>query len=339
MTYPKARLYLGTTGVGTWVTLSLVLLLDPPQPWELLLLWVLVSFPLDLLGGQILPRQFDEPVPGFLPWFRKWARAVGVQVLIFSASGALLMMASAPQALVAVQAAILVALVALQDPIARATGAIQKIRSTSLMNMPATLYQSEDPDFSGGISGLPGCELLALPRGWPGRVALVLMVRRRLLVESGSRSLGVIVAAAWNLTGFALASYGGISNGQDLSRTALLFTLWSFLGLLILPKLSHKGAQYADYLTLKEVSLDNFQHYLDWTEDEAEGTSTSVERTFYPIPSRESRLRALRNKAKFAPWNVARMALFLSWGCWGLLGRAVHCNTGRPALWVYLPVD
>jgi hypothetical protein len=36
---------------------------------------------------------------------------------------------------------------------------------------------------------------------------------------------------------------------------------------------------------------------------------------------------------------VARTALPMSWCCLGLLGRAVHCNAGRPELWVLLPTD
>ena len=339
MSYNRARLYLGTVGVGTWVILSLILLQDPPQPSVLLTLWVAVSFPQDLLGGQILPRRFAQPVPNFLPWLHQWARAVSVQVIVFGVSGTLLLLAAEPQRVVAIQAAILLVLIAWQDSIACATGALKKICKTSLVNVPATIYQSDDPDFSGGVSGLPGRERLVLPNHWPDNVALVGMVRRKVLVESGSRSLGVFVAAAWSLTGFALASGNGITNGQDLSRTALLFTLWSFLGLLILPSLSHKGTRFADQQTLEEVNWESFQQYLDWTEDEAEGTTAGVERTFYPVPSRESRLAALEGKPRFAPWNVARMALFLSWGCWGLLGRAVHCNAGRPALWVYPPID
>lgn len=37
--------------------------------------------------------------------------------------------------------------------------------------------------------------------------------------------------------------------------------------------------------------------------------------------------------------SVAGLALFLSWGTLGLLSRAVHCNAGRPELWVLLSAD
>ncbi|WP_146526280.1 hypothetical protein [Novipirellula artificiosorum] len=38
-------------------------------------------------------------------------------------------------------------------------------------------------------------------------------------------------------------------------------------------------------------------------------------------------------------WHAARMTLFVSWACMGMLVRAVHCNVGRPELWVMLPTD
>jgi hypothetical protein len=38
-------------------------------------------------------------------------------------------------------------------------------------------------------------------------------------------------------------------------------------------------------------------------------------------------------------WNAARTTVAISPAGLGLLGRAVHCNCGRPSLWVFLPID
>ena len=35
--------------------------------------------------------------------------------------------------------------------------------------------------------------------------------------------------------------------------------------------------------------------------------------------------------------NLARINLYYSWATLTLLGRAVHCNVGQPALWVLPP--
>ena len=67
---------------------------------------------------------------------------------------------------------------------------------------------------------------------------------------------------------------------------------------------------------------------------------------FHPIPSVEARLERMRSSGgarplagRLAGWHAARMALYLSWAGLGLLGRAVHCNCGRPDAWVFLPSD
>ena len=66
----------------------------------------------------------------------------------------------------------------------------------------------------------------------------------------------------------------------------------------------------------------------------------SVESIFHPIPSLESRRRALGDSPRgLAPWHVARTAIYLSIAGMNPLHRLVHCNVGRPELWVFLPAD
>jgi hypothetical protein len=58
------------------------------------------------------------------------------------------------------------------------------------------------------------------------------------------------------------------------------------------------------------------------------------------VPSVDNRRRLTRGtSSSLGAWHVARLTLFLSWSCLGLLSRAVHCNAGRPELWVLLPTD
>ena len=66
--------------------------------------------------------------------------------------------------------------------------------------------------------------------------------------------------------------------------------------------------------------------------------NAAVQTIFYPVPSTEMRLRQLDHPSTgFAPGNLARSNLYYSWATFTLLGRAVHCNAGRPALWVFPP--
>jgi len=70
-----------------------------------------------------------------------------------------------------------------------------------------------------------------------------------------------------------------------------------------------------------------------------DGSSISaVQAIFYPIPSAPLRLRQLeRLRSGFVPGNLARSNLYYFWATLTLLGRAVHCSVGRPALWVLPP--
>jgi Zn-dependent protease with chaperone function len=128
-----------------------------------------------------------------------------------------------------------------------------------------------------------------------------------------------------------------------LVTTSLWFTLASFLGLLVLPTPSRAGVHEADLAvrdsTAPEV-LDRLLVRLDRLQDDEPSRSRAVETIFHPVPSVASRRRRLREGRRVRGcWHAARMALPLSWAGLGLLGRAVHCNCGRPALWVMLPGD
>ena len=64
--------------------------------------------------------------------------------------------------------------------------------------------------------------------------------------------------------------------------------------------------------------------------------NAAVQTIFYPIPSVEMRLRS-NDDAPLVLSSLARNNLYYSWATLTLLGRAVHCNVGRPVLWVFPP--
>ena len=81
---------------------------------------------------------------------------------------------------------------------------------------------------------------------------------------------------------------------------------------------------------------------LDAAQEDEPRRGRLVETVFHPVPSLERRVDAIvggNGRELPQPWNTARTALFLSWASLGLLSRAVHCNCGRPALWVLFPGD
>ena len=116
-------------------------------------------------------------------------------------------------------------------------------------------------------------------------------------------------------------------------------TLWAFGGLLLLPALSRPTVFAAD-----RAAADSGCDPRRWISrfpnvvGEDGSSNSTVQTIFYPIPSAEFRLRQLdQPPSGFVPGNLARSNLYYSWATLTLLGRAVHCNVGRPALWVFPP--
>jgi hypothetical protein len=120
------------------------------------------------------------------------------------------------------------------------------------------------------------------------------------------------------------------------------FTVWSFLGLLVLPTVSRNASLQIDeelvHLGLPFELITNTASTMDHLQDGEPERSRFIETIFHPVPSVNGRNQSKTVKG-FAAWNVARTTLFLSWACLGLLSRSVHCNVGRPELWTMLPTD
>ena len=211
-----------------------------------------------------------------------------------------------------------------------------------------TVLGHQDTGFTGGIVGLPGRETVVLPATInnlsPDQLAI--MIARRLeAIQSGSRTRGLLLALAWVIAGFTLSAMlpgAGVTSVGRLAMTCLGFTLWTFLGLLTLPTLSRQASYAIDGKVLQSgASSDVFEQtvkMLDTLQDDEPRRSALIETIFHPVPSVDNRRTAASGKVAIA-WHAARMTLFVSWACMGTLVRAVHCNVGRPELWVMLPTD
>ena len=210
---------------------------------------------------------------------------------------------------------------------------------------------SRDDAFSGGVVGWPGNEQVIQPANWKGKMPDNLLEhlqkRRSLAISSGQRTRGLIAASAWVAAGFLIAVWSEpapILTAESLLRIAFYTTLWQFLGLLILPTLSRRAAIYLDYQqiqqgTPKQQQREFIQHQSE-LEDGENQRSTVVETIFHPLPSVVNRLAELDLQPQHkGAWNANRVMLYLNWASLGLLSRAVHCNVGRPSLWVLPPVD
>jgi len=226
----------------------------------------------------------------------------------------------------------------------------QILASWGIKDYPTKIIEHADEGFTGGIISLKGQSWILIPRLWveklsPDSLACVL-ARRGLAIETGAYRRGVLGAYAWNIFGLFLSGLwpgAGFTSVAGLTATFCYFTLWSFVGLLWLPSLSRRGSMALDGLLnfkiqrpelIRETALQ-----LDRWQDNEPDRSEWIERIFHPIPNAAKREGLEQNRNRWIVWNSARLTLAYSWGCVGFLSRAVHCNVGRPELWLMLPID
>lgn len=384
-TYARARLRLGITGVGAFVVLSLIAIaVDGPGTLfkdkggafftnaSLLAVWIagasLLALPFEIMGGYLLPKKFGRKHPeGAGEWFLGWLRGVLIVILTMSFSGAALVVAGrygGHVGALGMLTLILVMLVSLQTWLAKLIGGLKTVRppfgpveddlrAMGIVTPQVLCLDAVDEGFTGGISGPPTGETLVLPAFWfermePESIA-VLIARRAAIVDRGLRVLGQVGAVGWTLLTFALATQmprAGVFSVEEILGTSLWFTVFSFIGLLVLPTPSRAATLAADAFTAEEIPgrttevLMKTVELLDRLQDDEPTRAPRVETIFHPIPSVTLRQQALRSpKSEVAPWHIARTAIYLSIAGMSPLSRLVHCNVGRPELWVFLPSD
>lgn len=383
MTYARARLWLGISGVGTICVLAFATVFTRwheaimPQMnsfadddiWSLsafLGAFLVVMLPFDLLGGFVLPNRFQKQSISFARFFGPWLIGVILQSCLFMVSGLTILTVGRLFGIAGVLvllALLCVAYLALQGQLLRMTvngtpsqpraklGLLRKkLRQWNFQPRPLLALNHSDPGFTGGIVGLPGRETIVIPRSWFEQltdVQLATAVSRRLIaIETSSRNRGLILALLWVLSGFAAASWlpgAGVTNIAELITTCAGFTLWTFFGLLVLPTVSRRASYAIDselvHRGVPEETLDSTLAVLDQFQDDEPERPQFIETIFHPVPSVANRRGMRRKSTTIGAWHTARMVLFLSWSCLGLLSRAVHCNAGRPELWVMPPTD
>ena len=380
MTYARARLWLGITGVGSIVMIAAIALIAGlPQtflgsstnfgPNEFLQLSVITGsfmlwiMPLDFLGGFVLPTKFKKSNETFGAWFRGYVVAAFSQALLFLAFGSLIIVSSQIYGTIGGVIAITLGIVAcfvvrnrmLLNRQAKSSecdekllDALSLIQSWQVFVPKAVVVQHKDIGFTGGVVGIGKYAQIVIPNAWLAftREQLATAIARRAVaINSGSYSRGLLLAFAWNVCGFVLCSLlpaAGLTTVAGFVTTVCAFTLWSFLGLLVLPTVSRNASLKIDQELLQQGTpvelITKTAFSLDQMQDGEPDRSRMIEAIFHPVPNVTSRNRNEPVKG-LAAWNVARTTLFFSWACLGFLSRSVHCNVGRPELWTMLPTD
>ncbi len=376
MTYARSRLWLGMTAVGTVTLAAAAMLISQAhvgalqlsggtgmQEFLLILgavgLWAAVLLPFDFVGGYLLPRRFQRVAPSLPSFTLGWTRGVVIQSLLIAAFLWSILQAAQVGGLMAAIGAVTVAqvgLVAGQKHVAAMVARlrVRKAESNRGSTEESTVVAAthSDSGFTGSIVGLPGFEEVIVPQSWFSQLEAnqlnAELTRRCGVIQSGSRTRGIVLAIAVNTLTFAACTQlptAGISTVSELITASLYFTLVSLAWLLVLPRWSREGVFEADRLAFEAGVpvnvLEAAAESIEPLHDDEPKRSRRLESVFHPVPCVNRRVAelSLRIRSIRGFWNVARMTLFLSWSCGGFLSRAVHCNIGRPELWVMLPVD
>jgi len=350
----RRRLWLGISNVGFWVVsagaglcwLAFQAADTPRPPWLFAIgvALIAVQTAFDFIGGVTL---MPAPRPSVFYFLRHWSRGVFGHTLILAGVG--LVSVISLRLTGGFGAGIVLATAALASGrpyLLRVIGGVVTTDDTHEGGKILTAAV-HDSAFTGGIVGLGRGAKSLLPRRWmdtlPKSELAAELIRRRWQIANllPARALGLLVF--WNLLGTSIGTQ--VFHLADrppvvaLIGHACWMTLWSFASLLVLPALSRKSIVAAD-----RAAADSGHDPRAWITrfpdlvGEDGSPNAAVQTIFYPVPSTEVRLRQLQHSTSgFIPGNLARSNLYYSWATFTLLGRAVHCNVGRPALWVFPP--
>jgi Zn-dependent protease with chaperone function len=326
-----------------------------------------VMLPLDFLGGYFLPRRYKRSTMAWRCYCGSWVRGTTLQAVVFLGSGSLLLAAGRMAGTLGAGTMLVLIMLAclyLQENFATSAranldandrqkldSALLQLWQLGLRPVPVVARSSHDVGFTGGIVGMPGRETSIVPESWLHQLSAeeltVVLARRSIAVSSESRTRGIVLAVSWVVLSFVAAAWlcgDGVSSVAGLVMTLLGSALFNFLGLLILPVISRQASYAIDRQVIacgvQPEALMEVIEKLDRVQDDEPERSPIIESIFHPVPSVANRKVSLSSMvAPPTAWHAARMTIFLSWAGVGLLSRAVHCNVGRPDLWVMLPTD
>ncbi len=348
----RSRLRLGIANVGFWVVTAAVGLYWLTRggahgltAWG----WISIGFAaivaqaaFDFIGGA---RLMPPPAPAPGEFLRGWWRGVCWHTLILTGFG--LLSCASFQLTSGFALAVLFATIGLALARRQIFGALA---GTSISEIPRDEGRRltaavSDPAFTGGLVGFGARARSVWPARWleelPQSELAVETFRREWQRSRGLNDRALIAVLGWNLAGTTLGTFafalGQRTPAEALFGHACWMTLWAFISLLLLPALSRSAVVAADRAAADAgvAPADWITHFPELTGEDG-SANAAVQTIFYPIPSVKKRLRLIK-ATPLVLGSFARNNLYYSWATFTLLGRAVHCNVGRPALWVFPP--
>lgn len=351
----RHRLWLGISNVGFWVVASVAGLCwlvwgrgtgSSLHPVAVALGVIAVQAVFDGVGGWWLMPAPRGAAAGFL---RGWIRGVLVHSLVLLAVGFVTALGLRWTGGFCLGVAISIGVLALgRGFLFRAVSGGSMRKAAMEGGEKVSVSAVGDPAFTGGVVGFGRRATILLPESWmdgvPRPELAVEVFRRRWQIAQGLPGQAFLLVLAWNLIGVwvggMVVDLSTLPLGHALMGLACWMTLWTFASLLVLPVLG-RGTVFAADRAAADAGLDPSQWirlYPKLTGEDG-NSKAALQNIFYPIPSAELRLRSLRDSRRWVVLGpVARGNLYYSLAGLTLLGRSVHCNVGRPGLWVFPPM-
>jgi hypothetical protein len=354
MQLARRRLWLGITNIGFWVLAAgaglcslMIFRADAPGPWLLAAIGagvISAQAVFDVIGGVAL---MPGPRPPVMTFLSGWSRGALGHTLVLTGVGIVSVISLRLTG--GFGTGIVIATLALalgRRNLLRAIGGGATMEHVHVGEKILTAAV-KDPAFTGGIVGLGRRAKSLLPARWmttlPKPELAAESSRRRWQIAHALPARAFVLILIWNVLGTFIGTQvfhlADRPPAVALLGHACWMTLWTFASLLVLPALSRKAVFAAD-----RAAADSGNDPRAWITrfpdlvGEDGSPDAAVQTIFYPVPSAAMRLRQLDHpSAGFVPGNLARSNLYYSWATFTLLGRAVHCNVGRPALWVFPP--
>ena len=350
----RRRLVLGITNVGFWVLAACAGLFwlvmckpDAPGTGPLLAVGsgvIAIQAVFDFIGGVAL---MPGRRPGVMTFLRGWLRGVFGHTLVLAGVG--FASAMSLQLTGGFGAGIALTMIALALGRRQLLRVIGGVATTERSHRGEKVLSAtvNDPAFTGGVLGLGRSAKSLLPASWmetlPKPELAAESSRRQWQIANALPARAFVLLLIWNLlgtfTGTLAFQLADRQPAVALFGHACWMTLWAFASLLVLPALSRKAVFAADHAAAESGHDPRawIKRFPDLVGEDG-SPNNAVQTIFYPVPSTELRLRQLdQSVGGFVPGNLARSNLYYSWATLTLLGRAVHCNVGRPALWVFPP--
>jgi hypothetical protein len=324
------------------------------------LIHAVLLLPVEHAGGRRAIRQ----IPPLSSWMGSWLRGVLVLALLSATSMAAVIsagIAGGTRTAVLTTVGVSMLVLTAQGLLARWVNRLpvrslpaalnDEVKNAGLDARDIRVVEAADEAFVGGWLGSLR-PTLWIPARWTGSdmqtLRRVQWVRRGVQLRSGARMRGWLAAVLWPALGLWL-SVSLLPFGWDDARLWVslpaMSTVWSFVAVLLLPTMSRPAVYHADAEAARVVGVEDTARVISqldqWQDDEPERTAL-VESIFHPVPSAGNRVRRLHDDATAenrGGHQQTRLTLLSSLVTGSVLGRVVHCNIGRPALWVVYPGD